>query len=165
MLDFGDRQIVESHFENLYMRGFSSDIFTRPSCSNCPARHFRSGSDITLADAWAINNYHPEKNDEKGISHVLVNSQTGANWLRIIMGNIEALSINYVEVEPTRMHLPLTASCRPNPMRSFFYKGLNCGVSVSRMIELVLLIDQILHITKSAVKKILRLTYKRRNDK
>lgn len=165
MLDFGDKKILESHFENLYMRGFSSDIFTRPSCSNCPARNFSSGSDITLADAWAINNYHPEMNDEKGLSHVLVNSQTGVNLFRKITDNIEALSINYVEVEPTRMHLPLTASCRPNPMRSFFYKGLNRGGNISMMIALVLSIDQVLHITKKAVKKMMRLTYKRKDDK
>lgn len=36
--------------ENLFIRGFLADFYSRPSCYRCPAREFRSGSDLTIGD-------------------------------------------------------------------------------------------------------------------
>lgn len=37
-----------------YMKGFIGSLYLRPSCYSCPMKGFRSNSDFTLADAWAI---------------------------------------------------------------------------------------------------------------
>lgn len=62
-LDGHNSTILESHSDNSFMRGMTYDLFTRPSCSECPARNYKSGSDLTIADAWDVNKYHPEWND------------------------------------------------------------------------------------------------------
>ena len=63
--------------KNLYMDVFTKDLCLRPSCHSCPAKSGKSGSDITLADYWGIQNHYPEMDDDKGTSLVLVNTEKG----------------------------------------------------------------------------------------
>lgn len=65
--------------ENLYLRGFASNLFLRPSCYSCPAKSGKSGSDITIGDFWGIWNKFPELDDNKGMSMVLINTAKGQN--------------------------------------------------------------------------------------
>lgn len=69
----------EVHYENLFMEGFLKNIYLRPSCYACPAKSGKSGSDITLADYWGIGNHHPEMDDDKGTSLVLLKTSKGAS--------------------------------------------------------------------------------------
>ena len=131
-LEFEDEQknkrsFVETHDDNVYMRGFLHDLYTRPSCSECPARNYTSGSDITIADAWDINKYHPEKNDEEGISHILINTEKGNIFLEQIKDLLICEKIDYSEVEPYTMHAPITKSSSAHPYRKVFYKKILSG--------------------------------------
>lgn len=142
--NFGEMERqVESHFTNIFMRGFAQDIFTRPSCSKCPARNYTSGSDITLADAWDVNKYHPELNDETGISHVLVNSEKGKKIFESLI-EVDYLVIDYMEVEPYSMHRPLTESCKPSPLRGFFYSLYYLGIDLKILLMTTLSVDRTL---------------------
>ena len=128
--------IVESHFDNSYMRGMMYDLFTRPSCSACPARNYTSGSDLTIADAWKINNYHQEKNDERGISHLLVNTAKGQESFLQLVSRIDCMEIDYREVEPFSVHAPLTRSCKPSPFRKAFYDKIGKGFHIDETSDL-----------------------------
>ena len=66
--------------EDSFMRGFLAELYSRPSCHNCPCRRLASGSDITLADYWGVGASFPEMDDDKGTSLVLVNTETGAEF-------------------------------------------------------------------------------------
>lgn len=131
--------ITESHEKNNYMRGFLKDLYTRPSCSDCPARNYASGSDITLADAWGIDRYHAGMNDEKGFSHILINSEKGFEALKGIISGIDCEEIMYEEILPNSLHAPLTRSCAPNRFRASFFRSLDSGNSMiestSRFLE------------------------------
>ena len=63
--------------QNLYFRGFLNNLYLRPSCYKCPARHGKSGSDILLGDFWGINRKHPEFSDPLGVSLVLTYTDKG----------------------------------------------------------------------------------------
>ncbi|MCC8171232.1 MAG: Coenzyme F420 hydrogenase/dehydrogenase, beta subunit C-terminal domain [Parabacteroides sp.] len=68
---------------NAYLRGFLHDLYLRPSCYSCRVKGLRSGSDITLGDYWGIAKTHPELDDDRGVSAVLLNTGKGAarfNW-------------------------------------------------------------------------------------
>ena len=67
----------EAGDENIYMEVFTKNLCLRPSCYTCPAKCGKSGSDITLADYWGIQNYYPTMDDDKGTSLVLINTQKG----------------------------------------------------------------------------------------
>lgn len=66
---------------DLYIKGFLSDTFLRPSCYECPVRDFKSGSDITLGDFWGIHKYHPDFADSTGVSLVIGNTPLGTAYL------------------------------------------------------------------------------------
>ncbi len=63
--------------ENLFIRGFLANFYSRPSCYHCPAREFRSGSDITIGDFWGIEKFMHGFDDNRGVSAVMVNSRKG----------------------------------------------------------------------------------------
>ncbi|GHV72175.1 hypothetical protein AGMMS49928_28310 [Spirochaetia bacterium] len=68
---------VETLHRNSFMKGFLQNLYLRPSCYHCPVRFLKSGSDITIADYWRIQNVLPEFDDDKGTSMVMVNTAKG----------------------------------------------------------------------------------------
>lgn len=75
-----DENIVQysvPYFQDAFLRGFNTDLYTRPSCSACQFRGLRGGSDITLGDFWGISEAKPEFDDNKGVSAVLINTLKG----------------------------------------------------------------------------------------
>lgn len=116
--------IHEGKDQNLYMRGFLSDLYTRPSCSNCPARNYTSGSDIMIADFWGVEKYHPEIDTNSGISLVLVKTDKGKEVFESIKNNFNTIQVSYDEVEDKGLHRPITSSSNPHYYRSYFYKKI-----------------------------------------
>lgn len=82
--------------KNTFMRGFLSDLYTRPSCYVCPAKQLKSGSDITLGDFWGIDSLIPEIDDNKGFSAIIVNTDKGKTALHNI--NVELHDVEYKEL-------------------------------------------------------------------
>lgn len=60
-----------------FLKGYYSRLFYRPSCGTCRFAKPERVGDITLADAWGINDLYPELNDLAGVSLVLFNSYKG----------------------------------------------------------------------------------------
>lgn len=73
-----ERTLLQPFPENVFMKGFLSNFYLRPSCYACTARTGKSGSDISIADFWGVQNYYPEFDDDKGIGLVLVNTEKGS---------------------------------------------------------------------------------------
>jgi len=73
--------VQEQYPINDYMQFFLKDYSLRPSCYDCPARCGKSNSDITIADYWGITEFHPDLNDNKGTSLVLVNTEIGHSFV------------------------------------------------------------------------------------
>ena len=80
----GSTLLAERASHNLYMRGFLSGVYTRPSCFQCPAKGGRSGSDITLGDFWGVRHVVKQMADKKGVSLLLANTERGVELLNSI---------------------------------------------------------------------------------
>ena len=87
-------QYLQLLHKDLYMRGFISDLYLRPSCFNCEYKGSNYKSDITLADFWGIEKVKPKWNDDKGVSLFVINSNAGKFAFNQIKENI-----NFVEVD------------------------------------------------------------------
>lgn len=73
------RSTVDCPEENTYMKGFSYGLFLRPSCGECPFSRMERCSDITIGDAWGIEDMYPELDIHQGVSLLLANSEEGAS--------------------------------------------------------------------------------------
>lgn len=71
------KKYVSRCADDIYLRGFLQDIYLRPSCYDCKFRSGKSGSDITIADFWGVENALPELNDDRGVSLILIHSEKG----------------------------------------------------------------------------------------
>ena len=123
----GEQTLLLPPSENPFMRGFLTDLYLRPSCHDCPARSSKSGSDITLGDFWGIQAVHPDMEDNKGCSAIMIHSTKG----QVLYDSIEK-----VDVESSYEYLlPENPSLEHNPKhtkyaRRFWKKfdklGLDC---------------------------------------
>ena len=79
--------------KNPYLRGFIHNIFLRPSCSNCPSKGFKSGSDFTCADFWGIKTIAPNIYDKNGVSLLMVNNERAELFFNKL--NISSFPMDY----------------------------------------------------------------------
>lgn len=73
----GEILFTELARKNVFMRGFLANLYLRPSCYACPAKSFKSGSDITLGDFWGVGTVFSQYDDNKGVSAVMVKTEKG----------------------------------------------------------------------------------------
>lgn len=83
----GDSFLV-NHDQSKYMRLFLNRICQNQSCVKCRYRKLPRIADITLGDFWGISKYHPEMNDDKGTSVVLLNSDHGRMLFASVKENV-----------------------------------------------------------------------------
>lgn len=69
-----DKVIQQEMGENLYFKGFLSNIYLRRSCYSCKFKTIHREADITLADYWGVDKLDDRMFDDKGTSLVLIHS-------------------------------------------------------------------------------------------
>ena len=104
----------------MFMRGFLQNLYLRPSCHACPSKAFTSGSDLTIADYWGIENIHPEFDDDKGCSLVLCNNEKGYQVFEEINQDVKFLETKYLDALVSNP--VIERSSIPNNMREKFFE-------------------------------------------
>ncbi len=137
--------------QDIFMKGFLSDLYLRPSCSCCPAKSGRCGSDFTLADYWGINKIQPNYDDDKGTGLLLVNSEKGEDLLghlclRCMPADLkQAVQYNGGFKEKVTFH----------PKRDLFFSHLEDTRNISQLIKKCIK-PSLPHLVKSKVKRIIK---------
>ena len=83
-----NRSLFERQQDNIYMRGFSNDLYLRNTCYSCKYKAFERSTDITLGDFWGIWDWKPDMDDNKGTSLVIVHSDKGMEFFQDIKSNL-----------------------------------------------------------------------------
>ena len=143
----------EGKNKNLYMRGFLEDLYTRPSCSDCPARNYTSGSDFTIGDFWGCEKYYSIAQFKKGCSIVLINTVNGKNLFINMKEKFYSVQIPYEQVEPYGLHKPLTSSSKPHYNREFFYKNIEVAKSIRFLIFRCIIVLELKRKMKTVMDK------------
>lgn len=114
----------ERQRENIYMRGFLDNIYLRKSCYNCQYKQKHRKSDFTLADAWGIQNYAQELNDNKGTSVIFIHSKKGINIQKYLESDIRYKSL---QAEQAIYYNPsmISNAKKPQLRRTLFFVYLN----------------------------------------
>lgn len=78
-IDFrGGKPYICSKFKDPYLRGVGKNLFQREICFSCKYASTERAGDLTIADSWRYRAYEREsRNDQKGVSLVIINSQRG----------------------------------------------------------------------------------------
>ena len=79
------KEYISDKFHDKYLVGFLNDMYARRSCQICPYTSLSRQGDFTLADFWGYKSEtYRMRNDEKGISIVLVNTENASDiWQKI----------------------------------------------------------------------------------
>lgn len=78
-----------------YMKLFLSDNILRPSCYNCPAKGNNRFADITIADAWGMDNEITWSFDDRGLSLIFVHDDKGMAYLEKAKKQLDFCSADY----------------------------------------------------------------------
>ncbi len=125
--------LCEPHDKNVFIRGFLSNLYLRPSCYACAVRSGKSGSDITIGDFWGIDNYHPEINDDKGVSAVLLNTEKGKTFYAHI--SVNNTLVSYAEVFADNVCLELSVA-EPYNRDKFWSEFCKHGIgAISKLLD------------------------------
>ena len=83
------RSYSNTTYKDEYIRAFLEDYITNEVCCECKYTGKDRVSDITLADFWGyISESFKNRNTEKGISLVMVNTKVGEEYFYKIKENI-----------------------------------------------------------------------------
>lgn len=115
-----ERTISESYRESPYIKGFISNYYIRPSCYQCKFKGIERCSDITIGDFFSVKEFHPEIDDQYGVSAILVHTEKGKRWL-------SAVSDQFVLYEAKASEIAVWNECllesvEYNPERDVFFK-------------------------------------------
>jgi coenzyme F420-reducing hydrogenase beta subunit len=117
------KSISEHHSQSKYMRLFLSRICQNLSCDDCHYRKLPRIADITLGDYWGVSKYHPEMDDDKGTSVVLLNTEHGLDLFNSISDKINQCES---KVEFSIAGNPcIVRSSTPHLKRSKFFANLD----------------------------------------
>ena len=85
---FNTKKISIPYEKNPYMRLFLNGYAENISCFDCHYRKLPRIGDITLGDFWGIEKFHPEMDDDKGTSVILLNTEHGKALFNTISDKI-----------------------------------------------------------------------------
>lgn len=121
---------------DVYMQLFLQNIILRPSCYECPAKAGKSGSDITIADFWGIENVVPEMDDDKGISLIMVNTNQGLELLHSIESELKITVVSHADA--IRNNSSWSVSVEKDKRRERFFKCYRFWLSFEKGAESLL---------------------------
>lgn len=125
-----DKDIIEFHGENPFVKGFLFDLYTRPSCQQCPAKSRHSNADIILGDFWKIQSMISDIYDDKGVSAIIINSPKAESTIKSLNINLYPTSWYDLSIRNKALVRSVNSSCK----RTSFFK--NTKVSFKQKISI-----------------------------
>lgn len=119
--------------QDWFMRGFTGDLFLRPSCSNCAFKGVERCSDLTLGDCWGIWDTHPEFDDNKGTSLLLLQTEKGRAAWNGIQEAFEWIKID--KADAVRYNPSIVRSSAAHPARQAFFERLDAGENLTDLVK------------------------------
>jgi len=103
-----------------FLRGFLQNLYLRPSCHECRLRFDSLPADLTIADLWGADQICPERDDDSGLSLMLIHSPAGKAWFEACTG-LETFPIS--SAEPfKRVNPSLFSPSIPHRKREKFFR-------------------------------------------
>lgn len=99
------------------MKLFLSDNILRPSCYNCPAKGNNRFADITIVDAWGMDNETTWSFDDKGLSLIFVHTDKGFEYIESLKADLDLCDADYSKAISNNPNAVTSASVPPTRQR------------------------------------------------
>ncbi|MBQ7475880.1 MAG: Coenzyme F420 hydrogenase/dehydrogenase, beta subunit C-terminal domain [Selenomonadaceae bacterium] len=73
---------AQANFQDNFVNQFLNGIIERPSCHECKFKFPNGKSDVTIGDAWGVQNFAPNMFDNRGTSLVILHTDKGKDFFR-----------------------------------------------------------------------------------
>lgn len=83
------KKYVGSVRVNLFLKAFFEDLCSRPSCYDCAFKHAHRVSDLTIYDCWHAGKLANLKDDDRGYTNVIIQSEKGRKLLDEIRQSLD----------------------------------------------------------------------------
>lgn len=120
----GKRHSVVSS-QSPYMKLFTGDYISRPSCEDCKFKGYHRCSDITLGDFWGIWDIDSEMDDDKGTSVVLVHTEKGQTLWNEISDDVKYKEVTLEQA--SQQNPSMLVSSKANVNRDLVLKKIQEG--------------------------------------
>ena len=133
-LEFEDGTVSETPFpQDPFMQLFLRNAILRPSCHACPFKALERDSDLTLGDAWGVDQVFSDMDDDRGTSIALVHTEKGMELLESV-----ASGMVWKAGDPDVL-LPRAADSRksvmPNRNRDAILEAYDRGASIAALVK------------------------------
>lgn len=116
-----------------FMRGFVQNLYLRQSCSHCLYKGSRRRSDLTLGDYWGIWDQHPDFDDNRGISLLLMHSDKGKTAWAGIQDDFDCIPVTLEDA--FRQNPSARQGSLAHGKRAEFFTRLDQTADTGRLIE------------------------------
>ncbi len=123
VFDYTDNQYIANTSNDLFMQAFLKNTCLRDSCYSCAFKNENKVSDITLGDYWGIQNVHPEMDDDKGTSAIIINSSKGQELFEAIKQDLVWKETEYENIK--KYNSALVKSVKKDSNRKKFFENLD----------------------------------------
>lgn len=129
------KEIVQTHHDNTYTKGFQTGLYLRPSCYNCKFKGVERNTDITLGDYWGVWNIQPAMYDDMGTSLVMVHSDKGMELFQKISDRIVSAEASLKNVAIGNPYMIRSVRCPT--FRERFYERIKLGEDFISVVEML----------------------------
>lgn len=100
-IDFvnGQKYIASSRIDPM-LKSFFKNIGLRHSCYHCKFKSVKRCSDFTLYDCWYPEKLLKKKDDDKGYTSVIIQSDKGRKLLTLLEPDLEIVNVSLVDMLP-----------------------------------------------------------------
>lgn len=94
LISNNEKQIVNNHYFDPFMRSFIFNYNLRPSCYECKFKKLYRISDITLGDFWGVEMIDKKLMNKMGTSLVFIHNKKGKDLIEKVMNEISLEQIS-----------------------------------------------------------------------
>lgn len=117
------KKYVASAKTDYMLKSFFKEISSRPVCYECPFKSMERCSDLTLYDCWHFGKLTGRKDDDRGYTNVIVQSEKGEKLLESLGKDIELTMVDTEQAHELD-GVMIDNRAKPHPKRKEFYKRL-----------------------------------------
>ena len=148
-----ENRVLIHQNNNCYMKGFVSNLYLRPSCSNCSFKGVDRVSDFTLGDYWGIWNQYPDFDDNKGTSMVIIHGEKGEKIWKLVEKRFEFIEVTEKEAIQENQSTMVSSNAHSNS--ELFWQLINQDIPFNDVINRCLFSNKHIRLWKRVFKRII----------